>query len=105
MALGIFGVGLVGIIFTVYLYCLKIFILYGFCSLCMISSVILTLVFLISIINFFSIKGKLENSPHVRWLKLSNFVGWLVISILDDVKLSSFSTHNWAVRYLPAGTR
>jgi uncharacterized membrane protein len=75
-AAGILGVGLVGIIFTAYLYYLEIFVLHGFCSWCVISSIILAFIFIVSIFNFISIKRRLENTPHVRRLKLSDFVGW-----------------------------
>lgn len=76
IALGIYGVTLTGMVFTGYLYYLEIFVLHAFCSWCIISSIILAIIFVISIINFVRTKRRLENAPHTRRLKLSDIIGW-----------------------------
>ena len=76
IALGTYGVALAGIVFTGYLYYLEIFVLHAFCSWCIISSIVLACIFVISLVNFISIKRRLERSPHARPLKLSHLIGW-----------------------------
>ena len=76
IALGTYGVALAGIVFTGYLYYLEIFVLHAFCSWCIISSIVLACIFVISLVNFITTKRKLERSPHARPLKLSHFIGW-----------------------------
>jgi uncharacterized membrane protein len=76
IALGIYGVTLTGMVFTGYLYYLEISVLHAFCSWCVISSIILAIIFIISIINFVSKKRRLESAPHTRRLKLSDIIGW-----------------------------
>ena len=50
LILGIYGVSLIGVIFTAYLYYLEIFVLHAFCSWCIVSSVLILFIFILSVI-------------------------------------------------------
>lgn len=76
IALGTYGVALAGIVFTGYLYCLEIFVIHAFCSWCIISSIVLTLILILSTANFFSIRSRVEKSGQARRFKISDLVGW-----------------------------
>jgi uncharacterized membrane protein len=52
-SLAIFGISLVGVAFTVYLTWLEIYVIHAICPFCVVSAVIITLIFIFSIIRFF----------------------------------------------------
>jgi len=62
LILGIYGISLAGVIFTVYLYYLEIFVLHAFCSWCIVSSIVILSIFILSLIYLNRIKqsGKIE---------------------------------------------
>ena len=49
LSLGIYGVSLTGVIFTAYLYYLEIFVLHAFCSWCIVSSIVILFIFILSL--------------------------------------------------------
>lgn len=50
ISLGIYGISLAGVIFTGYLYYLEIFVLHAFCSWCIVSSIVIVIIFILSLI-------------------------------------------------------
>jgi len=76
IALGVYATALAGMVFTGYLYSLEIFVLHAFCSWCIISSIILALIFVLSIFNFFSIQRRLKDAPHTRAFRIRDYVRW-----------------------------
>ncbi len=76
LALGTYAVALSGILFTVYLYYLEIFVLHAFCSWCMVSSIVLASIFVLSVINLFSGRQAVKEKSHPRRFKLSNYIQW-----------------------------
>ena len=50
LSLGIYGVSLAGVIFTAYLYYLEIFVLHAFCSWCIVSSIVILCIFILSLL-------------------------------------------------------
>ena len=76
IALETYALALAGVVFTGYLYYLEVFVLRSFCSWCIISSVVLVSILVLSIINFISIGNRLQKTPHTRRFKLSDYVQW-----------------------------
>lgn len=52
-SLAIFGISLAGVAFTAYLTWLEIYVIHAICPFCVASAVIITLIFILSIIRFF----------------------------------------------------
>jgi len=77
LSLGIYGVSLAGVIFTLYLYYLEIFVLHAFCSWCIVSSVAILSIFILSLVNLNKIKqpGD-EKRRKQRRFKLSDYIQW-----------------------------
>ncbi len=76
IALSIYGVALTGVLFTGYLYYLEIFVLHAFCTCCIASSIVLGLIFILSVVNFATTKGRLDQLRHTRRFKLSDYIQW-----------------------------
>ena len=60
LSLGIYGVSLAGVIFTVYLYYLELFVLHAFCSWCIVSSIVIVCIFILSLVYLNKIKQHSE---------------------------------------------
>ena len=77
LSLGIYGVSLAGVIFTVYLYYLEIFVLHAFCSWCIVSSIVILSIFILSLVNLNNIKQPVDKkSRRKRRFKLSDYIQW-----------------------------
>ncbi len=71
VALGLYGVTLTGMVFTVYLYYLEIFVIHAFCSWCVISSVILAGIFILAVINFTATGRNLRQTGPPRHFRIT----------------------------------
>ena len=76
IGLGIYGVSLSGIVFTGYLYYVEIFILKALCTWCMVSSVVLMSIFVVSVLDFVITGKKLTEMPAARRFRISDYVTW-----------------------------
>lgn len=56
LSLGVYGISLAGVIFTAYLYYLEIFVLHAFCSWCIVSSIVILFIFILSLAYLNKIK-------------------------------------------------
>jgi len=58
--MGIYGMALSGTLFTIYLYYLEIFKIHAFCTWCIGSSIVIFIMLILSLINLFSGREKVE---------------------------------------------
>ena len=73
---GIYALSLAGVIFSLYLYYLEIFEIHAFCTWCIGSSIVMLIIFIISLINLKASGFKFKEYP--RWLRVrvSRYVQW-----------------------------
>ena len=74
--LGIYGTALSGTLFTLYLYYLEIFEIHAFCTWCIGSSIVIFLIFTLSVINYFKYRPEVNEKLRRRRFKLSDYVRW-----------------------------
>ncbi len=75
-ALFIYMFALAGVVFTIYLYYLEIFVIHAFCAFCIASSVVMACLFVLSIININSTAPFLKNAPRDLRVWISHYVQW-----------------------------
>ena len=76
LSLGIYGISLAGVIFTIYLYYLEIFVLHAFCSWCIVSSIVILCIFILSLVYLNKIKQPVAKKGQKRRFKLSDYIQW-----------------------------
>ncbi|HEY96353.1 MAG TPA: vitamin K epoxide reductase family protein [Dehalococcoidia bacterium] len=75
-SLGIYGISLAGVIFTVYLYYLELFVLHAFCSWCIVSSIVILSIFILSLIYLNKIEQPGDKKGRKRRFRLSDYIQW-----------------------------
>jgi uncharacterized membrane protein len=76
LSLGIYGMSLAGVIFTLYLYYLEIFVLHAFCSWCIGSSIVILCLFILSLVYLNKMKQPGEKKGRKRRFRLSDYIQW-----------------------------
>ena len=76
ISLGIYGISLAGVIFTLYLYYLEIFVLHAFCSWCIASSIVILCIFILSLVYYNKMKQPGEKKARKRRFRLSDYIQW-----------------------------
>ncbi len=76
LAVGIYGIALSAVLFTIYLYYLEIFEIHAFCSWCIASSIVVLAIFVLSLFNLPREKPGPKEKGRRRRFKLSDYVRW-----------------------------
>ncbi|MBA7704719.1 hypothetical protein ES703_113537 [subsurface metagenome] len=76
LSLTIYTITLSGGFFTIYLYYLEVFVLHGFCTWCIGSSIVIFGLLILSLINLFTSQRYISDIPRYIRIKVRRYVQW-----------------------------
>jgi uncharacterized membrane protein len=74
--MGIYGLALSSLIFTVYLYYLEIFEIHAFCTWCIGSSIVVLCIFVLSLLNLARAGFDFKGLPHFIRTRMKSYIQW-----------------------------
>lgn len=76
LAVGLYGLALASLLFSLYLYYLEIFEIHAFCTWCIASSIVVLCLFILSLVNLSKSGFRFGELPHFVRTNMKRYVQW-----------------------------